>query len=91
MRCILFILQKRVKKLREERSAPVEGSDEPQVVDEDQLFLEDAGGLDKNTEFMASVHYKVLYMEQKLGAVITRAPTLTTKNIISKCRWSCWT
>nr|XP_017224956.1 PREDICTED: uncharacterized protein LOC108201169 [Daucus carota subsp. sativus] len=38
---------KRVEKLREERSAPIEGSDEPQVVDEDQLFLEAASGLDK--------------------------------------------
>ncbi|WOG84325.1 hypothetical protein DCAR_0103508 [Daucus carota subsp. sativus] len=40
---------KRVETLREELSAPIEGSDEPQVVDEDQLFLKAAGGLDKKS------------------------------------------
>ena len=50
MRSILFLLQKRVEKLREERSAPIEGSDESKVVDEDQLFLEVVGGLDKKKQ-----------------------------------------
>ncbi|XP_063940027.1 uncharacterized protein LOC108193726 isoform X2 [Daucus carota subsp. sativus] len=42
--------QNRVETLREERSTPIEGSDEHRVVDEDQLFLEADGGLDKKNK-----------------------------------------
>ncbi|KAK1365179.1 hypothetical protein POM88_040740 [Heracleum sosnowskyi] len=37
---------KRIKELRELRSQPLEGSSEPQHVDEDQLFFDAVGGLD---------------------------------------------
>ena len=53
-----FFLQKKVETLHEELSTPIEGSDEPQVVDEDQLFLKAAGGLDIKTEVMTWVHYR---------------------------------
>ena len=46
----IFFLQKRVETLREDRSTPIEGSDEHRVVDEDQLFLEADGGLDKKNK-----------------------------------------
>ena len=38
--------------LYEDRSAPIEGSDEPLVVDEDQLYLETAGGLEKKQSYI---------------------------------------
>ncbi|WOH00654.1 hypothetical protein DCAR_0520027 [Daucus carota subsp. sativus] len=36
-----------VIEIREERSKPVEGSEEPQIIDEDEIFLQAVGGLDK--------------------------------------------
>ncbi|XP_063949024.1 uncharacterized protein LOC108203794 [Daucus carota subsp. sativus] len=37
----------KVIEIREERSKPVEGSEEPQIIDEDEIFLQAVGGLDK--------------------------------------------
>lgn len=68
----MFILQKRVVEICEERSAPIEGFDEPRVVDEDKIFLEAAGGLDKKKRVygMGSLE-SVIYEPETSGSVTT--------------------
>ncbi|XP_017217259.1 uncharacterized protein LOC108194834 [Daucus carota subsp. sativus] len=63
---------KRVVEIREELSAPIEGSDEPRVVDEDKIFLEAAGGLDKKNRVygMGSLQ-SVIYGPGTSGSVTT--------------------